>query len=190
MSYPPVVIFCHCTPAFTVGLHIGLPRATLSCHHFLPSLSFPSLPGTVQLCSLTSPRKGAALSWLTKPMADQALQHGIPLGGDCSASQSVETCLGMCPKGFQAKILSCAQHFTELELLSSFFPASLVKLQIANTSSTITTCRSLCKFCCDLWSKVLTFPDASLVPLCPLPYRMGAGMCIYKSQDLGADILV
>lgn len=97
---------------------------------------------------------------------------------------------GCVPRASRPKFCPVVQHFTKLELFSLFFSDSLVKLQIANTSSAITACGSLCKLCCDLWSKALTFPDVSLVPLCPRPYRMGAGMCIYKSQGLGEHILV
>lgn len=109
-------------------------------------------------------------------------------GGDCSASQSVGLWLGMCPRAFQAKILPCSQQITELEVLSSFSSAScyhcLVKLQIPKTNSPITAHGSLCKFCCNLRSNVRTFPEASLVPLCPRPYRMGEDMCIHKVKAL------
>ena len=133
----PAITFCH---SFQLLLCLSLCNSALS----------------------QAQRRGAALSWLTKPLVDQTLQHGLPLpcdkggmsGGDCSAPQHVGLWLGMCPQGFQDKILPCSQHFTELELLSSFSSVScyhcLVKLQIPNTSSPVTACGSLCKFCCNL----------------------------------------
>lgn len=96
--------FTACQPpqySVQVSCKLNIPAITF-CHSFLYHFC-------LSLCNSTPSqmqRRGAALFWLTRPLVDQTLQHGIPLpcnnggmsGGDYSASRSMGLGWGCVPR--------------------------------------------------------------------------------------------